>query len=299
MIVTLPWFSLGRGTSSTDIDTCLTGNRRYRLNTMRSVFRNLRFTTIGLVFYTMLLFGCGQAMLSDEHLANRSKKEFVKMKQKETISSNASHQAMIKEIGERIAGVAKVDLPGTEWEFVVFQKGDANAFAMPGGKVGVNSGLIDLAAGNVDEIAAVMGHEIAHVALRHSNKRMSQAIGLGVGGVILEVALHNQSSTERMLGRAAYGVGSTVGVALPFSRENEKEADHRGLFYAAMAGYDPRGAVSFWRKMEAKNKGKRMPQFLSTHPNPGNRIQFLEQNMDQALGLYRQAKRARGEIPKP
>ena len=101
---------------------------------MFCILKHLRLTTIVLLGYTMLLFGCGQAMLSDEHLANRSKKEFVKMKQKETISSNASHQAMIKEIGERIARVAQVDLPGTEWEFVVFQKGEANAFAMPGGK---------------------------------------------------------------------------------------------------------------------------------------------------------------------
>ena len=192
---------------------------------MRIFLKGHRHTAVGLVALCFLLFGCGQAMLSDEHLANRSKKEFVKMKKKETISSNVSHQQMIKEIGERIAGVAQVDLPGTDWEFVVFQKGDANAFAMPGGKVGVNSGLIDLAAGNEDEIAAVMGHEIAHVALRHSNKRMSQAIGLGVGGVILDVALRNQSSTDRMLGRAAYGVGTTVGLALPFSRENEREAD--------------------------------------------------------------------------
>ena len=161
----------------------------------------------------------------------------------------------------------------------------------------MNSGLIELAAGNEDEIAAVMGHEIAHVALRHSNKRMSQAIGLGVGGVILDVALRNQSSTDRMLGRAAYGVGATVGLALPFSRENEKEADHRGLYYSAMAGYD-HGAIS-WRKMEAKNKGKRMPQFLSTHPNPGDRIQFLEEKMGHALALYRQAKQARGERPNP
>lgn len=266
---------------------------------MLSVLRQPRLTALGLAFYVLLLSGCGQALLSDEHLANRSKKEFGKMKRQESLSSNSAHQAMIKQIGERIAKVAQVDLPGTEWEFVVFQKGDANAFAMPGGKVGVNSGLIDLAAGNEDEIAAVMGHEIAHVALRHSNKRMSQAIGLGVGGVILDVALRNKSSSERMLGHAAYGVGTSVGVALPFSRENEKEADHRGLYYAAMAGYDPRGAVSFWRKMEAKNKGKRMPQFLSTHPNPGNRIQFLEQNMDHALDLYRQAKRARGERPNP
>ena len=265
---------------------------------MRFFPQAFRWSVLGLFAYTFLLIGCGQAMFSDEYLANRSKKEFVKVKEKETVSSNRSHQQMIQEIGERIAGVAQVDLPGTDWEFVVFQKGDANAFAMPGGKVGVNSGLIDLAAGNEDEIAAVMGHEIAHVALRHSNKRMSQAIGLGVGGVILDVALRNQSSTDRMLGRAAYGVGSTVGVALPFSRENEMEADHRGLYYSAMAGYDPRGAISFWRKMEAKNKGKRMPQFLSTHPNPGNRIQFLEEKMDHALGLYRQANHARGERSK-
>lgn len=248
----------------------------------------------------LLLFaGCGQAMLSDENLARRSKKEFSKMKQKQTLSQNRSYQSMIKEIGERIAGVAQVDLPGTEWEFVVFQKDEPNAFAMPGGKVGVNTGLIDLAAGNEDEVAAVMGHEIAHVALRHSNKRMSQAIGLGVGGVILDVALRNQSSTERMLGRTAYGVGSTVGVALPFSRANEQEADHRGLYYAAMAGYDPRGAVSFWKKMQAKAGKRKMPQFLSTHPNPGNRIQFLEEQMPHALGLYREAKRARGERPNP
>jgi len=245
------------------------------------------------------LGGCGQAMLSDENLARRSKKEFSKMKEKENLSGNFSHQKMIREIGQRIAGVAQVDLPGTEWEFVVFQKEEPNAFAMPGGKVGVNTGLIDLAAGNEDEIAAVMGHEIAHVALRHSNKRMSQAVGLGVGGVILDVALRNQSSTERMIGRTAYGVGSTVGVALPFSRANEQEADHRGLYYAAMAGYDPRGAVSFWEKMQAKAGKRRMPKFLSTHPNPGNRIQFLEEKMPHALGLYRQAKEARRERPNP
>ena len=131
---------------------------------MRSALKNLRLTTIGLLSYTMLLFGCGQAMLSDEHLANRSKKEFVKMKQKETISSNASHQAKIKEIGERIAGVAQVDLPGTEWEFVVFQKVMLMLLPCLVARWELTVGLIDLAAGNEDEIAAVMGHEIAHVA---------------------------------------------------------------------------------------------------------------------------------------
>lgn len=261
--------------------------------------KEIKFSLPLITFCLLLGFsGCGTAMLSDEHLAKRSKSQFSKMKKSERISSNASHQAMIERIGRRIAGVAQVDLPGTEWEFVVFEKNEPNAFAMPGGKVGVNSGLITLANGNEDEVAAVIGHEIAHVAFRHSNKRMTQAMGIALGGVILNTAMRNKSSTDRVLATGAYGVGSTVGMALPFSRSQEREADHRGLFYAAMAGYDPRGAISFWKKMQGGKKRK-MPEFLSTHPNPGNRIEFLEANMEHALGLYREAKLARGEQPNP
>jgi predicted Zn-dependent protease len=203
-----------------------------------------------------------------------------------------------KELAKELPGVAQVDLPGTEWEFVVFDIREPNAFAMPGGKVGVNSGLIALANGNEDEVAAVLGHEIAHVAFRHSNKRMSQAMGIALGGVILNTAMRNKSSTDRMLASGAYGLGTTVGMALPFSRSQEQEADHRGLYYAAMAGYDPRGAISFWKKMQGGKKRK-TPEFLSTHPNPGNRIEFLEANMDKALAIYREAKNARGEKPNP
>jgi predicted Zn-dependent protease len=260
---------------------------------MSTAFPKLIQSLLIILVPAFFISGCGQAMLSDEYLAKRAKKEFSKMKQQEAVTVNDDYRDMISQIGQNLVGVAQVDLPGTEWEFVVFEKDEPNAFAMPGGKVGVNRGLIDLAAGNEDEIAAVMGHEIAHVALRHSNKRMSQAIGLGVGGVILDVALRNQSSSERMLGRAAYGVGAVVGLALPFSRSNEQEADLRGLYYSAMAGYDPRAAVSFWEKMESVNKGRRMLQFLSTHPNPGNRIQFLNENMERPLALYNEAKKAR------
>ena len=161
-------------------------------------------------------------MLSDEHLAKQAKSQF-QMKKAERLSNNASHKAMVNRIGKRITGVAQVDLPGTEWEFVVFDKKEANAFAMPGGKVGVYTGLITLANGNEDEVAAVIGHEVAHVALRHSNKRMSQAIGIGLGGVILETAMRNKSDTDRLLARGAYGAGTTVGLALPYSRSNERK----------------------------------------------------------------------------
>ena len=247
---------------------------------------------------TLFGSGCGSAMLSDEHLAKRSKNQFSKMKQSEQLSKNASHNAMIERIGKRISRVAQVDLPGTEWEFVVFNKTEPNAFAMPGGKVGVNSGLITLANGNEDEVAAVIGHEIAHVAFRHSNKRMSQAMGIALGGVILNTAMRKKSTSDRILATGAYGVGTTVGMALPFSRSQEREADHKGLYYAAKAGYDPRAAISFWEKMQGGKKRK-MPEFLSTHPNPGNRIEFLRSNMDRALIFYREAKLARGEKPNP
>ena len=244
------------------------------------------------------IVGCGTAMLSDEHLARRSNSQFKEMKRKQPLSSDSSQQEMIERIGKRIADVAQVDLPGTEWEFVVFQKSEPNAFAMPGGKVGVNSGLIELSGGDEDEIAAVIGHEIAHVAFRHSNKRMSQAMGIALGGVILNTAMRNKSSTDRMIAGGAYAAGTTVGMALPFSRSQEREADHKGLFYSAMAGYDPRAAIRFWEKMQAGKKRK-MPQFLSTHPNPGNRIEFLRSHMDRAYSLYVEAKQARGETPNP
>ena len=245
-----------------------------------------------------MLGGCGQALISDEYLAKRSSRQFSEMKKSQAVSRNTSDLQMVRRIGERIVQVAQVDLPGTRWEFVVFDKAEPNAFAMPGGKVGVNSGLITLANGNEDEIAAVMGHEIAHVALRHGNKRMTQAMGIALGGVILNTAMRDKSKSDRALAGGAYGIGSSVGVALPFSRTQEREADHRGLFYSAMAGFDPRGAIPFWKKMQSRSK-RRMPQFLSTHPNPGNRIEFLQSNMNRALTLYRQAKIARGEKPNP
>ena len=261
--------------------------------------KRLRILTIvSLLAVCLLGTGCGSAMLSDEHLANQAKGQFAQMKKSERLSNNASQKAMINRIGRRITGVAQIDLPGTEWEFVLFDKKEPNAFAMPGGKVGVNSGLIALARGNEDEVAAVIGHEVAHVAFRHSNKRMSQAIGIGLGGVILETAMRNKSNTDRILARGAYGAGTALGLALPFSRSQEREADHRGLYYAAMAGYDPRASVSFWEKMQKAGGGK-VPEFLSTHPDSGKRIEFLESHMDHAMALYREAKQARGEKPNP
>jgi predicted Zn-dependent protease len=253
-----------------------------------------------IVFFLLSPFygGCNTAMMSDERLARKSSAQFSQMKEKESLSRNSTYQKMIERIGLRITSVAHVDVPGTKWEFVVFEKKEPNAFAMPGGKVGVNSGLIDLANGNEDEIAAVIGHEVAHVAKRHSNKRMTQGVGVALGGIILDTAMRKKSSTDRALAQGAYGVGATVGAVLPFSRSQEREADDLGLVYSAKAGYDPRASISFWKKMNGKRR-RSIPQFLSTHPDPGKRIEYLQSRMPYVLTLYRNAKKARGEKPNP
>jgi predicted Zn-dependent protease len=229
-------------------------------------------------------------MMSDERLARQSTAQFTQLKKKDPVSKNRVYQKMIERIGKRITDVAKVDVPGTDWEFVVFDKSEPNAFAMPGGKVGVNAGLIELANEDEDEIAAVIGHEVAHVAKRHSNKRMSQGVGVALGGILLDTAMRNKSSSDRALARGAYGVGATVGAVLPFSRSQEREADDLGLIYSAKAGYDPRASIRFWQKMMSKSKRK-MPQFLSTHPDSGKRIEFLKSRMPYAMALYKNAKK--------
>ena len=241
------------------------------------------------LFLLLGVVGCGVAMMSDERLARQSNAQFSQMKKKDPVSKNQGYQRMVEKIGKRITSVAKVDVPGTEWEFVVFDKSEPNAFAMPGGKVGVNVGLIELANGDEDEIAAVIGHEVAHVAKRHSNKRMSQGVGVAIGGIILDTAMRNKSTGDRALARGAYGVGATVGAVLPFSRTQEREADDLGLIYSAKAGYDPRASIRFWQKMKSRTR-KRLPQFLSTHPDPGKRIEYLQSKMPFAMSLYRRSQ---------
>ncbi len=241
-----------------------------------------------------LISGCG-AVLPEEYVASQGHAAFRQMKKKERISKNPRHTAMVKRVAGRLAEVSDIELPKTEWEFAVFENDAINAFALPGGKVGVYTGLIELVDSD-DELAAVIGHEIAHVAFRHGNKRMSQNLGIALGGVLLDSSMRNKDRSDRRMARVGYGVGSQLLVALPYGRKQETEADERGLMYAALAGYDPRASVTFWQKMKKESK-VRPPEFLSTHPDTDNRIAFLESKMDQAMRIYRQGKVARGEAP--
>ncbi|GAB5560101.1 MAG: M48 family metallopeptidase [Synoicihabitans sp.] len=232
-------------------------------------------------------------MVSSQEEAQMGLAAFQQIKEEEKVSTNVMAIDRVNRVGRRIAASVGRSLPDAKWEFVVFESEDLNAFALPGGKVGVYTGLLDLAESD-DELAAVMGHEIAHVTSRHSAERMSQQMVAGLTAAGAEVYMESQDvdHKNRAIARAVLGVGTTVGVMLPFSRLHESEADAIGLKFAAGAGYDPRAAITFWQKMKAASEGEgRPPEFLSTHPSPDNRIERLKALAPEVMPLYRQAKK--------
>ncbi len=234
-------------------------------------------------------------LMSAAEEASMGVQAFAEIKKQEKISTDAAVNARIQSIGRRIAASVGRDLPHAQWEFVVFDSDQINAFALPGGKVGFYTGLIDLAA-NDDEIAIVMGHEVAHVTSRHGAERQSQAMLIGLGGAAVGIGTRNDKNSQYYM--LAYGITSTLG-ALKYSRDHETEADIVGLRFAAKAGYDPRAAAAFWRKMAAKEGGGRPPVLLSTHPSSQDRIANLERLATELMPLYEQARanRAVGGAP--
>jgi Zn-dependent protease with chaperone function len=203
--------------------------------------------------------------------------------------------AMVSRVGARISnavtayytrqGMGSI-LEGYAWEFSTIDEKDVvNAWCMPGGKVAVYTGLLPVTQ-NETALAIVMGHEIAHAIAKHGNERMSQALVQQLGGVALQVAMAQQPQQTQELFLMSYGIGSTVGAMLPWSRQQETEADQYGLIFAAMAGYDPREAIPFWERMSAAG-GESPPEFLSTHPSDNTRMRKLKQFMPEALTYYK------------
>ncbi len=199
---------------------------------------------------------------------------YRQIKSQKKISRNPKYTQPVVRVGSRVAAVSP--RPNYKWEFTVFEDDSPNAFALPGGKVGVHTGLFKVAK-NDAQLATVLAHEVAHAIARHGEERMSSqmAVGLGVG-----VAGAATGINPNVLAQAA-----TLGVVLPFSRTQEAEADAIGLKYMARAGYDPRQSIPLWQNF-AKYGGNRPPEFLSTHPSPGSRIQNLQRMMPQALAEY-------------
>lgn len=202
---------------------------------------------------------------------------------------------MVRRVGARVAnavtqyykeqGLAD-QLQGYQWEYNLVQNNEANAWCMPGGKIVVYSGLLPITQ-NEAALAVVIGHEVTHAVFQHGNERMSQGLAQQLGGVALSVAVSSQPAATQNLFLQAYGLGSQVGVLLPFSRKHELEADRYGLRWAAMAGYNPREAIPLWQRMEKMAASNKPPQFLSTHPSEENRIAQLEKYMPEALKYYK------------
>jgi len=215
--------------------------------------------------------------------------EFDKLKKSTPISKDPAANALLQRVGKRIAAVAP--LPNAQWEFVVFDEPKtANAFCMPGGKVGVYTGILVVTKDEAG-LATVIGHEVSHAVAHHGNERMSQALLAQLGGEALTVALKDNSAKTQNLFLGIYGGAATVGWVLPHSRQQESEADHLGLIYMARASYDPHAAVEFWKRFAAYNKASsnQQWQFLSTHPLDETRIKALEAELPAAMLEYQKA----------
>ena len=205
------------------------------------------------------------------------KQAYNQILKEEKDSSDQKTTNLVKQIGLRLAKVSA--MPNLDWEFHLIQSEQQNAFALPGGKVAVYTGLLPIAM-NEAGLATVMSHEIAHVIARHGAQRMSRQLLLTAGLMATSISLNNGRQKKMIM--SALGVGIVYGLTLPFSRSNEAEADQIGLRYMARAGYDPTEAVRFWKRFSSVKGGKKVPEFLSTHPTDKTRIALINRYLTRA-----------------
>jgi predicted Zn-dependent protease len=219
---------------------------------------------------------------------------FAQMQQKQPTTDDPALTGYVQCLAENVIDANQDRLETKNWDVKVFASDQVNAFALPGGHIGMYRGMVEFAE-NAPQLAAVMAHEVAHVYADHSNARVSQQLmAQGVLGAVS--ALSEMEGTTRKLVLGALGVGYQVGVQLPHSRDQEAEADALGLDMMARAGFDPRGAVELWRRMSQRG-GERPPEMLSTHPHPESRVEALRERMQDVLPVYRKAREA-GRVPR-
>ena len=258
---------------------------------------------ISALLSVLLILACATApvtgrkqllLIPNSELNTMSFQQYSEFISSNKLSENKQQTAMVNEVGERIQHAVEQyfadrgessHLNGYEWEFNLVEDSTVNAWCMPGGKVVVYTGILPI---TKDEsgLAVVLGHEIAHAVANHGNERMSQGLVTQLGGMALAKALETKKQETQNLFMTAYGVGATLGVLLPYSRTHESEADHLGLIFMAMAGYNPNEAVTFWERMAAGSSGA-PPEFLSTHPSDETRIKQIKEALPEAMQYYR------------
>ncbi|MFZ9695633.1 MAG: M48 family metallopeptidase [Chitinophagaceae bacterium] len=239
-------------------------------------------------------------MLPEKELQQMSDVEYRSFLTKSKIIAPAQNKAakVVKQVGDNIIRAVKkyysqkgisAQLNGYTWEVNLVDDNTVNAWCMPGGKIVVYTGLLSITQ-NEAALAVVMGHEVSHALLQHGNQRMSQGMLQQLGGIAIAAALTDKPKETKDIFLNAYGVGSQVGVMLPFSRKNELEADKYGLIFSALAGYNPEEAIALWERMDKASTGNRPVEFLSTHPSEGKRIEKLRKYMPEALKYYQNSK---------
>ena len=225
--------------------------------------------------------------VSESSLRVQANQQFQQMRRQMPISQDPAERAYVFCVAQSVLRVVEEPYASQAWEIEVFDNPSANAFAMPGGKIGVNNGILTVAR-DQDQLAAVIGHEIAHVTREHQVAQVNRGMATqGAAAIGAAAAGLPQGSVQDIV---------QIGLTLPFSRKHEREADDIGLLYMADAGFDPRASVTLWKNMEDKSGNVRPPQFLSTHPAPEDRMGNLIARMSDALERYNEA-RARGVRP--
>lgn len=235
------------------------------------------------------------SLISQVQLLSLSEQNYDRLLAESRVVKDTQEAAMVERVGERIAAAAEdfmkeegryQDIAAYRWEFTLLKDDDnANAFTMPGGKVGVYTGILPITR-DENGLATVISHEIAHAIANHGGERMSQLLLIELGGATLAKALDDEPEKTKKMAFLAFGVGANVGVLLPYSRTHELEADYIGLILMARAGYDPRKSVELWQRMRQES-GPRPPEFLSTHPAPETRIEYIKRRIPEAMRYYR------------
>lgn len=261
-------------------------------------------TICALLMFLVLLVGCstvpitGRSQLNlipGSSMLSMSAQEYGTFIKDHKISANAEQGALVKRVGQRIQNAveryfASSGLTGHladyHWEFNLVEDNQVNAWCMPGGKVVVYTGILPVTKTEAG-LAVVMGHEIAHAIAEHGNERMSQGLLTQMGGMALATALSTKPAATQQLWMTVFGVGAQYGAILPYGRMQESEADHLGLIFMTMAGYDPNEAVSFWERMAATKGGQAPPEFLSTHPSDTTRIANIKRLIPETIQKYR------------
>ncbi len=231
-------------------------------------------------------------LMSDDELNGMGSEAFSQIKQKTRVEKSKRINRYVNCVADAVLLVS--NSPIKNWEVVVFRDKSVNAFAVPGGKIGVHTGLLKITK-TQHQLAAVLGHEIAHVLADHSNERVSQELALQQSMNVVQVLGNVQSPEGKQL-MGLLGLGAQVGLILPYSRSHESEADEMGLYLMAKAGFDPRESIRLWENM-GQGSGKQPSEFFSTHPAHETRIKRLNQNMNRAMQFYQKAK-ASGKNPR-